>query len=76
MRFIDYLTNQLILFFMEPPYLHRFDERVRGEFMYGGFYYTKEEVEEYLKSIAVPFFNELKIHASNLVMLLNTWPGR
>jgi len=76
MRFVDYLTNQLILFFMEPPYLHRFDERPRGEFKYGQFYYTKDEIEENVRNIAVPFFNELKIYADNLVAYFNTWPGK
>lgn len=76
MRFIDYLTNQLILFFMEPQFLHRFNGVVRGSFKYDKFYYTREEIEEYVRNIAVPFFNQLLVDAYNLVIYFNTWPNK
>lgn len=40
LRFIDFLTNQIILFIMEPFDLHKFDSPERGSYAFGPVNYT------------------------------------
>lgn len=40
LRFIDFLTNQIILFIMEPFDLHKFDSPERGSYAFGAVNYT------------------------------------
>ncbi len=42
LRFIDFLTNQIILFIMEPFSLHKFDSPERGPYAYGPINYTEK----------------------------------
>lgn len=40
LRFIDFLTNQIILFIMEPFSLHKFDTPDRGSYVFGHLNFT------------------------------------
>ncbi len=42
MRFIDYLTNQIILFILQPFSLHRYDSPNRGSFKFDSLNYTNQ----------------------------------
>jgi hypothetical protein len=40
LRFVDFLTNQIILFILEPFSLHKFDTPGRGPFEFGAVNFT------------------------------------
>lgn len=46
LRFIDFLTNQVILFIMEPFSLHKYDSPNRGPFEFAYMNFTEKEIKK------------------------------
>lgn len=74
LRFVDYLTNQIILFILEPFSLHKFDSPHRGHFDFGALNFTEEEVKKILYECVYPCFTHLNMRATNLVVNFNSHP--
>lgn len=74
MRFIDYLTNQIILFLMNPNSLHKFEGLKRGPYVYDYLNMTEKEVKNIIKDCIQPFFTKILINAKNLNVAFNSFP--
>lgn len=74
LRFVDALTNQLILFAMEPESLRRYERSEAGPFRYPPFAYTEEQVRKMLFESLHPFFTLLQIEACDLTLHFNSHP--
>ena len=61
MRFIDFLTNQIILFFMEPFNLHKYDSSERGSYTFDKLSFTQKDIKKMLYESVYPTFTHLHL---------------
>jgi hypothetical protein len=75
MRFIDYLTNQLLGFIMNPASLDLYENPPEKEFKFGRYQQmTQKEVMAVLRGLLMPFFAVMDIRMRGMVVMFNSHP--
>ena len=75
MRFIDYLTNQLLGFVMSPDSLDNYDRPPNKDFKFTQYFQAKhKEVEGMVRGLLMPFFSYMQFRLSNIQLEFNSHP--
>lgn len=75
MRFIDYLTNQLMGFLLGPDSLDNYDRPPNKDFKFTQFFQARhKEVEGMVRSLLMPFFSYMQFRLRNIILEFNSHP--